>query len=67
MKLNLFRKYFLTTAVIVILSLTFIMTTLSFFVSSFLAREKRSLLSENCKTISTIATEGMNTCDLSII
>lgn len=63
MKLNLFKKYFLTTAVIVILSLTFIMTTLSFFVSSFLAREKRSLLSENCRTISTIATEGMKTQD----
>lgn len=52
MKLNLFKKYFLTTSAIILVSFAFLIVILSVWISGFLAREKRSLLSETGQTIS---------------
>ena len=52
MKLNLFKKYFLTTTTIILVSFAFLIIILSVWISGFLAREKRSLLSETGQTIS---------------
>ena len=52
MKLNLFKKYFLTTSAIILVSFAFLIVILSVWISGFLAREKRALLSETGQTIS---------------
>lgn len=52
LKLKIFNKYFLITVVVIIISLTFMLTILSFFVSNFLAKEKYATLKESCTSIS---------------
>ena len=52
LKLKIFNKYFLITVVVIIISLTFMLTILSFFVSNFLAKEKYATLKESCISIS---------------
>lgn len=52
LKLKIFKKYFLITAVVIILSLTFLNAILSFFLSNFLANERRDILKESCHSIS---------------
>ena len=54
MKNRLFKKIFLSTAAALILSLITIMILLSFSVNSYLVREKKALLTDNCKTISDV-------------
>lgn len=51
MKQKFFKKFFLTTILIVLLSITFITVILSFFVSSYLTEEKRKMLSVNCHAV----------------
>ena len=57
MKFNLFKKYFFTTSAIILVSFTFLIVILSVWVSGFLAREKRALLSETGHTISDISSQ----------
>ena len=52
LKLKLFKKYFFLTATIVALSLTFMLTILSFFINNYLAKEKHQTLKECCNSIS---------------
>lgn len=52
MKQKFFKKFFLTTILIVLLSITFITVILSFFVSSYLTNEKLKILEDNCTAIS---------------
>ena len=63
MKLNLFKKYFLTTSAIILVSFAFLIVILSVWISGFLAREKRDLLSETCQTISRMASGWVGESD----
>lgn len=51
MKQKFFKKFFLTTILIVLLSITFITVILSFFVSTYLTEEKRKMLEINCHAV----------------
>ena len=61
MQLKFFKKFFLTTAVLILASLTVITALLCFFVSNFLIREKQNTTAENCaavaKTVSYMSTD----------
>lgn len=61
MQLKFFKKFFLTTAVLILASLTVITALLCFFVSNFLIREKQKTTAENCaavaKTVSYMSTD----------
>ena len=61
MQLKFFKKFFLTTAVLILASLTVITVLLCFFVSNFLIREKQNTTAENCaavaKTVSYMSTD----------
>ncbi|MBR7133438.1 MAG: HAMP domain-containing protein [Clostridia bacterium] len=48
MKLKLFKKYFLTTAVIIIFSLAFMMIILSFVMNNYMAKSKQDVLTKAC-------------------
>ncbi len=50
-KQKLFRRFFGMTACIILASLTFMVVILSFFVTGYMAQEKRQLLGENCGAI----------------
>ena len=52
MKFNLFKKYFFTTAAIILVSFTFLIVILSIWVSGFLAQDRRELLFETSHTVS---------------
>ncbi len=52
MKFNLFKKYFFTNAVIILLSFAFLIVILSIWVSGFLAQDRRDLLFETSRTVS---------------
>ncbi len=60
MKNKLFRKYYYTTILVVLIFALFLMVALSLSISNFLSVEKRNLLSENCRTISTLVQESYN-------
>lgn len=60
MKSKLFKRYFLTTAVIIVFCLTFMLLILSIVISNYLARDKYKLLEENCKSVSTVAVVDYN-------
>ncbi len=55
LKLKIFKKYFAITTVVIVLSLVFMLAALSFFVSNYLADEKREVLQKSCESISEIA------------
>lgn len=63
MKNKLFKKFYLSTIFSVIISLSLIMVLLDFSVSNYLSKEKRQLLSENCKTVSSVVTNSMGQAD----
>lgn len=52
--MKLFKKFFLTTSVIILVSLTVMMSILSFFISNYFSREKYNLLKDNCEAVSRI-------------
>lgn len=51
MQLKFFKKFFLTTAVLILASLIVITALLCFFVSNFLIREKQNTTAENCAAV----------------
>lgn len=53
--MKIFKKYFLITATIVTASLIFMMGVLSFFVNSYLSKEKHSSLKECCNAVTAIS------------
>lgn len=53
-KLKIFKKYFLVTAIVIILSLAFFITLLSFFLSNYFAAENKEQLKDACYSVSTI-------------
>lgn len=62
----MFRRYFVTTSAIVVVSFSFLITIVSVSVGNYMAKEKRSLLSENCHTVSSVATEWLHTQDFAL-
>ncbi len=58
MKLKLFKKYFLTTALIIFFSLTFMMMILSFVLNSYIANSKQDTLNKACTQITDYITEA---------
>ena len=51
MKLKLFKKYFLTTAIIIVASLTAMMLILTFVLNNYIANDKHKTLSKSCYEI----------------
>lgn len=61
MKLKLFKKYFLTTSLIVVFSLAFMMMILSFVLNNYFAITKNETLTKACEEITQhISTYGVN-------
>ncbi len=60
MKNKLFRKYYYTTILVVLLFTLILMVALSISISNFLSVEKKNLLSENCHTISNLIQRSYN-------
>ena len=60
MKSKLFNKFFFTVAVIIIVSFTVILTTLSFVISNYFSREKYTLMSESCTSVSRLVSSDIN-------
>lgn len=52
MKLKLFKKYFLTTALIILSSLVVIMVILTFVLNNYIAKERHLSLSKACNEVS---------------
>jgi len=52
LKLKIFKKYFVLTVVVIVISLAFMLTILSFFMSNYLAKDKYAELKESCTAIS---------------
>ncbi len=60
MKSKLFKKYFLTTSLIILFSVTFMLLILSVAVTNYLAVDKYRLLEDNCASVSKIAVSDAN-------
>lgn len=58
--MKLFKKFFFTTSVIILVSLTVMMSILSFFISNFFSREKYVLLKDNCEAVSHFVAADIN-------
>lgn len=58
MKLKLFKKYFLTTAAIIIFSLMVMMMILSFVLNNYMAKSKQTTLSVACNEVSEYLTDA---------
>jgi len=67
MKNKLFKKFYLSTVASVVISLSLIMILLDFSVSSYLSKEKKQLLTENCKTVSSIVTNSIGQSNFNIL
>lgn len=71
MRLKLFKKYFLTTAVIILFSLTAMMMILSFVMSNYLAKDKQNALDTACDEVgeyfSVINQDGMEINEKTLI
>lgn len=60
MKLKLFKKFFLTTTLLMLLGITCITILLSIFVSNYLTGQKQQVLKENCHAINDAITSLEN-------
>ena len=60
MKSRLFKKFFFTTAIIIMVCLTVTLTILSFVVSNYFSKEKYELLTNNCRSVADIALFDFN-------
>jgi len=60
MKLKLFKKYFLTTAVIIFSSLTVMIFILTFVMNNYIADEKHEILSKSCSEVAEYITNFYN-------
>ena len=63
MRKSLFAKYFMVTAVSIVLSFAFLITLVLLFASRFWASDKLSLLHENAVTVSQLGTEAIGSTD----
>ena len=54
MKHSFFKKFFVTTTAIILISLTAITIILSFFVSSFLTSDRLRILKKTCETVAEV-------------
>ena len=57
MKLKLFKKYFFTTAIIIVFSLTVMMMILSFVLNNYLAKTKYEVLDKSCNEVTEYLSE----------
>ena len=57
MKLKLFKKYFFTTAIIIVFSLTVMMMILSFVLNNYLAKTKYEVLNKSCNEVTEYLSE----------
>lgn len=57
MKLKLFKKYFFTTSLIIVFSLSVMMMILSFALNNYLAKEKYKSLSKSCTEVTEYISE----------
>lgn len=60
MKHNLFKKFFATIAVIIVVSFTITAIILSFAVTNYFSKEKYSSLVDNCNSVASIAVSEIN-------
>ena len=71
MKIKLFKRFYFTTALIIVVCLSFMVMTLSFFVSNHLSNDKYKSLERNCdvvgKIISTAEEKNIATDALSSV
>lgn len=58
--MKIFKKFFFTTALIILVSLTVMISIVSFAVSNYLSNEKFELLSQNCDSVSILVKMDMN-------
>ena len=58
LKLKIFKKYFLITVVIIVVSLVFMTTILGFIISNYLVSQRRAALNECCNSITEITESG---------
>jgi len=58
MKLKLFKKYFLTTSLIIVFSLSVMMMILSFVLNDYIARSKHETLSKCCQQVAAFVEES---------
>ncbi len=58
--MKLFKKFFFTTSIIIVFTLTISVTILSFVISNYFSREKYELLSDNCESVARIAAIDFN-------
>lgn len=61
MKIKLFKRFYFTTALIVVVCLSFMVMTISFFVSNHLSKEKYRSLSRNCDVIAELLSSNEQT------
>ncbi len=61
--MKLFKKFFFTTAVIILLSLTVMISIVSFAISNYFSNEKFELLSKNCNSVARIVVADMNSAN----
>ncbi len=66
MKHSFFKKFFVTTTAIILISLTAITIILSFFVSSFLTSDRLRILKKTCETVAEV-TEVFDVNDINNI
>lgn len=58
--MKLFKKFFFTTSVIILVSLTILTSILSFAISNYFTAEKFRLLEDSCETVSYFVSADMN-------
>lgn len=58
MSSRFFRKFFLTTSILIIFSLSIIMVIVSFFVNNYLINERHQTLYDNCHSVAVVSANG---------
>lgn len=61
--MKLFKKFFFTTAVIILVSLTVMISIVTFAITNYFSNEKFDLLTQNCSSISKIAIADMTSAN----
>ncbi len=61
--MKLFKKFFFTTAVIILVSLTVMISIVSFAITNYFSNEKFELLKQNCNSVSKIVAADMNSAN----
>ena len=61
--MKLFKKFFFTTAVIILISLTVMISIVSFAITNYFSNEKFDLLTQNCNSVSRIVAVDINSAN----